>query len=280
MPFLDGTPLPDDATTFNDLVQAIREAGLSNGAVCLHSSLKSFGYVVGGSKAVVQAFLDSGCTLVVPSFTYECEVAPPPGRVIPQNGLETFRPFGEPAVYDRDDNLITLEEMGAIPAQVLALEGRARGNHPLNSFAAVGPLAQEIIERQAPLNVYGPLKELYARSPAFMALIGVDLTKATSIHLGEEMAGRRLFRRWAKDSNDVVLEVEVGSCSEGFNNFAPFLASIEKTLQVGPSTWRLYPFRAFIDTIAAAIVQNPHVTHCPNQNCARCNDAVKGGPIL
>ena len=35
----------------------------------VHSSLASFGRVEGGAAAVVQAFLDEGCTIVVPAFS-------------------------------------------------------------------------------------------------------------------------------------------------------------------------------------------------------------------
>jgi aminoglycoside 3-N-acetyltransferase len=96
-----------------------------------------------------------------------------------------------------------------------------RGNHPLNSFSAIGPLADELIRTQSLLNVYGPLQALYKHPATYMVLIGVDLTKATPIHFAEEKAGRRLFRRWAKLLDGTVHEVAVGSCSEGFNNLAP-----------------------------------------------------------
>lgn len=268
-------------TSSTQIVEAIQASGLKNGIVCLHSSLKSFGFLQGGADAILQAFIENGCTLVVPTFTYDCEVSTPSYRRIIQNGSDYSESFdSETAVaYDKNSPMIS-REMGAIPARLLEMKARARGRHPLNSFAALGPLAKELIGAQSPLNVYGTLKAIYAhKSAAYLVLAGVDLTSATPIHFAEERAGRRLFRRWAK-GNNMTLEVEVGSCSDGFNNLAPYVKNIETSIQVGQSVWKIYPFRTFIDTVARAIVQNPAVTHCADQKCIRCNDSVRGGPFL
>lgn len=271
-----------NTVTYEELKQVIGQAGLANAAICLHSSLKSFGYVEGGADAVIQAWLDSGCTLVVPTFTYECETPPPPQRpLILQNGLDeadlaAIRPN---ASYRQHSRMIS-PSMGAIPAKILEKTATVRGNHPLNSFAALGPLAAAIIATQSPDNVYGPLKQVYQHAAAFMVLIGVDLTKATPLHFAEEKAGRRLFRRWGRDVDNGIVETQVGSCSDGFNRLQPFVAHIEQRITVGASNWRIYPFRQFIDIAARVIAQNPAITHCDDQLCVRCNDAVKGGPIL
>src|SRR5262245_37114770 len=69
-----------------DLQKAIRTLDLSGQVVCVHSSLRSFGQVSGGARAVVQAFLDEGCTLLVPTFSYDYTIAPPPHLQPPRNG--------------------------------------------------------------------------------------------------------------------------------------------------------------------------------------------------
>lgn len=265
-------------TTYAQLVEAIRAGGLENGVVCLHSSLKSFGFLEGGPDALLRAFIDCGCTLLVPAFTYECEV--PPVRDIPQNGFGDDDDFDLPVPYDPTGAMIA-RDMGAIPARLLQIGGRVRGNHPLNSFAALGPLADELIAAQGPLNVYGPYKTAYASPvPAYVVLAGVDLTSATPVHFAEERAGRRLFRRWAMHIKYGIQEVEVGSCSDGFNNLADAVAPIETRIRAGQSEWRIFPLRAFIDALAASIAKTPSITHCADANCARCRDFVRGGPIL
>ena len=63
--------------TEQEIRAALRTQRLSGQAVCVHSSLRSFGHVDGGAHAVVMAFLGEGCTLLVPTFTSAFEVAPP-----------------------------------------------------------------------------------------------------------------------------------------------------------------------------------------------------------
>jgi aminoglycoside N3'-acetyltransferase len=266
--------------SYADIVRAIQNSQLASSVICLHSSLKSFGYLEGGAGTVVRAFLDAGCTLIVPTFTYDCQASPPEGETIPQNGYDYTRHWDDNTEAYRGDKRQITKEMGAIPAHILKLKASVRGNHPLNSFTTIGPLAQEIIAAQRPSNIYGPYKQTYARDRAHLLLVGVGLTTATPIHFAEEKAGRRLFRRWALDSKRGTMEAEVGGCSYGFDNLAPSVAHIETTVQVGQSVWRIYPFRPFIDAIAGAIAENPTITHCQNPGCLECRDAARGGPLL
>lgn len=254
---------------------------MAGSVICLHSSLKSFGHLEGGADTLIRAFIDQGCTLLVPTFTYGCAAPPPLGRRILQNAWDDSAALQEEdtVAYDKNSTLVE-RDMGAIPARLLQMQGRVRGDHPFNSFSALGPLAGELIGAQTPLDVYGPFKAALSRPSARLTLVGVDLTKATPIHLAEELAGRRLFRRWARNADGAVQEVAVGSCSEGFNNLADAVREIETSVTVGQSRWRVYPFGAFIDAVTAAIVQNPQITHCADPNCTRCNDAVRGGPLL
>jgi aminoglycoside 3-N-acetyltransferase len=267
--------------TFAEISEAVHASGLDRGIVCLHSSLKSFGRLKEGPDSVIQPFVQAGCTLVVPAFTYECEVITPLGDRIPQNGYCSTLPFryetAEP--FSRSSTFIS-KEMGAVPARTLAYRERVRGNHPLNSLVALGPFAAEIMASQTTLDVYGPYKRAYRHERAFLVLAGVGLTKATPIHYAEEHAGRRLFRRWARYADGSIWQVAVGSCSKGFENFAPKVRSIEQRIQVLESQWRIYPFRAFVDAVSAAIVENPVISHCGESECTRCGDAVRGGPIL
>jgi aminoglycoside 3-N-acetyltransferase len=271
----------DISTAYMKVVQAIESAGMASSVIALHASLKSFGYLEGGAETVVRAFLDTGCTLVVPTFTYNCQVPPPPGWSLAHNGDEDRAPFDTEQIAAFNSASLMIERsMGAIPAFILSQQARVRGDHPLNSFAAIGPRAAEIIAAQGMLNVYGPYKKMYTWNDAYLLLIGVGLTRATPIHFAEERAGRRLFRRWARQADGTVIEVEEGSCSSGFDHFDPVVSGIEKTIRVNESLWRMFPFKLFINTIAAAIIQTPTITHCDDPNCIRCRDMVQGGPLL
>jgi aminoglycoside 3-N-acetyltransferase len=171
------------------------------------------------------------------------------------------------------------KDMGAIPAAVVAMPQRIRGNHPLCSFSAVGSLAGELISGQRPLDVFAPLKAL-AEANGSVVLMGVGLKQMTLIHLAERMAGRNLFRRWANGSDGQPMDVEVGGCSDGFGNFEPILSPLMRETKVGQSTWRVFPAKGTLEAAVRAIQEDPWVTHCGNPRCDRCNDAVVGGPIL
>ena len=267
------------STTYKQITKAIQELGLENSVICMHSSLKSFGHLEGGADTLIQGFLDLGCTIVVPTFTYDCRVPAPVEKRILRNGC--VYPYDPEHVeaFDRDSVMVS-SDMGTIPARILGRKERVRGIHPMNSFAAIGPLAEVLIAKQTHLNVYGPLKMMYEIAESYVGLIGVDLTSTTAIHYAEEKAGRNLFRQWALEKDGTQREIAVGSCSDGFTVFDPYVKEMERSIRVGESKWRLFPFQPFIDVITEAIVKSPEITHCSNADCIRCNDAVRGGPLL
>jgi aminoglycoside 3-N-acetyltransferase len=102
----------------------------------------------------------------------------------------------------------------------------------------------------------------------------------TLLHLAEKEAGRVLFRRWARGADGRVIAVEVGGCSEGFGRLEPYLRPVVRTMAVGRSEWKSLPADEALSRAAAAIRTDPRVTHCGDPTCARCNDAVGGGPVL
>ena len=168
--------------------------------------------------------------------------------------------------------------MGAIPAAVLARPGRTRGDHPLGSFAAVGALAHELTAPQRGLDVFAPLRALAERG-GLVILIGVGLERMTLLHAAEQAAGRTMFRRWASDGASVC-EVESGGCSDGFGRLEPVLEPLARRVRVGKSGWAGYPVAAALELAARAIRADPAITRCARPECARCQDAVAGGPLV
>lgn len=265
----------------HDIGAAMRALGLADKPVCLHSSLKSFGSVVGGAETIIDGILEQGCTLMVPSFT-SFETPAPPGRRVARNGWDYSvldpREVSTVPIYKRETTQID-PDMGLIPETVVKMSERSRGLHPLNSFSAVGKLSEDLIRDQQSLNVYAPLKRL-AESSGFSILMGVDFTSLTMIHLAEQLSGRNLFRRWAKDGSGNIIEVEVGGCSDGFQKLAPFVSDLDRTTVVGSSQWIALPVQSSLTRLSEVIRNNPVITHCGNEECGRCNAAVLGGPVL
>ncbi|MCL2627302.1 MAG: AAC(3) family N-acetyltransferase [Oscillospiraceae bacterium] len=278
MLILNLKPKPEKVTK-DDIKNAIEEAGLTGKAVCIHSSLSSFGKVVGGAKTVIDAFLEQGCTLLAPSFTYDYQVEMI--EKLEQNAqldtAEIFLENGTKKIYSPDTDEIA-SDMGAIPRAMVNTDGQIRGIHPINSFVALGHLAEELVYCQDFEDVYAPFRKL-TMLQGYIVLIGVDLTKMTAIHYAEQLSGRKLFIRNALDTNGDRVRVRVGSCSEGFNNFAPKLEEIEKTITVGSSLWRIFPIGEVVKACTDAIREDADITRCDDNRCERCDDIIKGGPI-
>jgi aminoglycoside N3'-acetyltransferase len=263
----------------SDLVRAIRGFGLAGQPVCLHASMRSFGFVTGGAPTVVRAFLAAGCTLLVPTFTSCYAVEPRPEEQLPRNAWSAGRaPSTATHTYTPDTAAVD-PDMGAVAAVLVRWPDRVRGEHPLNSFCAVGPLAHALLAEQTPENVYAPLRVLAERGGS-VVLAGVGLERLTLLHLAEAEAGQELFRRWAAGAGNRVVRAAVGGCSEGFPRLEPVLAPLMQRGQVGASAWIVLPAAAALARATAAIAADAELTRCADPACERCRDAIAGGPLL
>lgn len=274
--------MPSTRVTSLDVRNAVRSLALSERPVCVHSSLRSFGWVDGGPETVIGGLLDEQCTVMVPTFTSGFQVTPPLDRRYARNGCaydsESLPENAETGCF-RTDSVQIDADMGAIPSVVVNMPGRVRGFHPSDSLTAVGLTADELIQRQQPQHVYAPFEELERRN-GWVVLMGVDLTRMTLMHLAEQRAGRTLFRRWARGADGTIIEIQVGGCSEGFERLRPILAPVMRSAVVGESRWRAYPAKDVLELASAAIRLNPELTHCSDPDCIRCRDAVLGGPLI
>ena len=269
--------------TSNDLQAAIGQLQLTGKPLCLHASLRSFGWVEGDAATIVDAFQAEQCTLLVPTFSWAYAVAPPAHLQFRRNGadyeyLSQLKPSGD-SIFTPTKSPEIDPEMGAIAAAVLHQPESRRGKHPLCSFAALGPLAETLISPQKPEDVFAPLETL-AHKEGFVVLAGVNLTKMTLIHLAEKKAGLVQFRRWANDPTGQPAAVETGGCSDGFLKLESLLSPLLRKARVGNSDWQVYPASEALAVSIQAIKNNHNLTHCGNAACERCNDLTAGGPIL
>jgi len=267
----------------DDLADAVDELAPPQRPLMLHASLRSFAApIAGGADTLLDVLLMRGRTVLAPAFTEPQFSLPAPANLRPaRNGIDyTTLPPGPPPqspAYTTDCGLINAH-LGVLPATLIGREDAVRGQHPLNSFAALGPLADELIAAQTPTDVYGPIRELAVRS-GLILLIGVALNRMTALHLAEQQSGRRLFLRWARTSDGEVSMFEVGSCSEGFPRLESALHPYATTAVVAGSRWRAYPARQVLDTATTAISEDQGITHCDDNNCQLCRDSIAGGPI-
>lgn len=266
-----------------EIRRAVQAIGAAGRPIAVHASLRSFGHVEGGGRIVIEALLAEHCTVLVPSFSQVYAVAPLPHQRPPRNASDySFWPPtmpGDDRIYTPASNELDRGSMGAVPAAVLERPDRQRGNHPLNSFSAVGPMTSALIEGQAPLDVFAPLRRL-ADLDGLVVLMGVRLDRMTLLHLAEQQAGRRMFRRWANGPEGQPIVVERGGCSSGFTRLEPILAPLLHEVNVGPGHWLVYPARAALAAATEAIRDDPEITCCATPTCILCQDAIAGGPLL
>ena len=142
--------------------------------------MRSFGSNRIEAGELLDELLALGCTVIAPTFTYDLEQPAPAGDRPSQNGwaYDEWMPPSHERRFDIRGQHLSLSEMGIFPATLLSRSERARGNHPINSFAGVGPRASEIIDMQAPHRVYGPFEKL-CEDGGLVLLVGVDYTTNT-----------------------------------------------------------------------------------------------------
>lgn len=173
-----------------DLAADLRGLGLRPGDVVLvHSSLRSIGWVAGGTFAVLQALQDvltDAGTLVVPTHT--SGLTDPAGwaaPAVPEHWWPVIR--GEMPAFDR--RRTPSEHMGLIAETLRTWPGVHRSNHPHVSFAAWGAQAERVTAGHQlawSLGENSPLARVYELGGRTLLL---GTTNCTSLHLAEARAG-------------------------------------------------------------------------------------------
>lgn len=186
--------------TVQSLADDLSALGVTPGMVLLvHSSLSSLGWVCGGAVAVVLALekvLGPDGTLVMPAHSGDLSDPSkwrnPP---VPEPWWEVIR--RETPAYDVD--MTPTRGVGAVPECFRKQKGTLRSAHPEVSFAARGPMAEELT-RGDPLDFPSgdgsPLGRLYELD-GWVLLLGTGSECVSSLHLAEYRArylGRKVVR--------------------------------------------------------------------------------------
>ncbi|HUU22734.1 MAG TPA: AAC(3) family N-acetyltransferase [Phycisphaerae bacterium] len=168
------TPLPDGPIVTREQIAAgLRALGLSGGAgVMVHSSLRSFGRVVGGAEAVIGAIQDvltPAGTLLMPAFNH--------GRACRDGG--------------HFDPRATATTNGKIPDTFWRRPDVYRSLNPTHSFAAWGRHALRYVRHHHRTLTCGPCSPLGLlwRDGGSGLLLGVDYNSNTFHHVVETATG-------------------------------------------------------------------------------------------
>lgn len=155
----------------------------------VHTSMKQIGWIRGGARTLASAIFavtGASCTLVVPTHT---TIHSPTSRAVEiaidkLSDSETERYLQELPGFDPDD---LSSEMGLLADHVLRRFDAVRSDHPLVSFAAVGPRAAQLMaghRLETHLGENSPLGALYA-ADASILLLGVGYDACSALHLAE-----------------------------------------------------------------------------------------------
>lgn len=240
--------------TPQELDEGLDQLGL-NGTqhVIVHASLKSFGTVEGGARALVDALEAHTSTLVAPAFTYNTLLNRPGGTVH--------------ARFHRDSRVS--RDIGRVPQEMVERRAALRSFHPTLSFVALGDEAPRITAAQSLENPYRPIGALYDLD-GYALLIGVDFGSNTSIHYGEYLAGMPLLTRYVP-LDGRVLPTAFPNCSADFDHLAPALHFKHQSVRVGQSTLRLYRVRDLVDATVRFLERDPEGLLCTYRGC-RCQE--------
>lgn len=244
-----------------DLERALWKLGVdgSKDAIC-HSSLSSFGNVVGGPSGIVKALGNAVRTVVMPSFTYYTLVWPAAERSAdwPQFLSDDGPPFTNASPVSRD--------IGRVSQALLEYGGSRRSMHPALSFVALGGMAEDILGVQTLMHPYAPIGVLYALD-ADVLLLGVDHRSNTAMHYGEYLSGRPMLERWANTPQGAV-KTFYPNCSAAFNPIERHLTSL-RSVDVGKASVSVMRVRDVVDTTRRLVERDPFALLCSYTNC-RC----------
>ncbi|WP_029477440.1 AAC(3) family N-acetyltransferase [Deinococcus frigens] len=219
----------------------------------VHASLKSFGTLDGGARALVDTLWRRTATLVAPAFSYNTLLSRPGGMVH--------------ARFHRDTRVS--RDIGRVSQELVERRDAYRSFHPTLSFVALGDEAARITAAQSLNNPYQPIGALYDLN-GYALLIGVDFGSNTSVHYGEYLAGIPLLTRYVPLDGQ-VLPTAFPNCSADFDNLLPEMHFKFRSARVGPSTLRLYRVRDLVDSTVRLLQHDPEALLCQYRGC-RCQE--------
>jgi aminoglycoside 3-N-acetyltransferase len=264
------------------LLRDLTGLGIPRGGILVvHSGYRALGAVDGGPPTVVAALVAAvgpAGTVLVPTFTndlvdpYTWPVPPPPA--------ERERLLAEMRDYDAATS--EPHKMGAIARAVWKTPGAKRSLHPVTSWAALGPAADELLDAHSlddPEGVDSPLGRAWRRD-ARVLLLGTDHDTNTSIHLAESVLDmphlRELPDRYpARDEAGNRIWRPIGKttkCSDGFTALGPHLEQdgAVRHGRLGNAIAMLMRARDVVRVAAEVLVAQPTALLCEDPECVHC----------
>lgn len=197
--------LLEDVVTKNDLIFGLKEAGIKpNDCAMVHTAMKGFGCLLGGSETIVVALEESipQGTIMMPSeVSLNCDPAnwayPP---VASKKLIQYIRDNMPP--YNTETSMT--EGLGLTPEYFRVQKDVVRSTHPYLPIAIWGK-NKDVIAKSQPLDMpYGkdsPLDYLYQHDGKIIFL-NTDYETCTMMHYAESIINRKVEKCSAATSRD------------------------------------------------------------------------------
>ena len=246
-----------EAFTKEDLIHALKTLGVGPGQIIeVHSSLSSFGFIIGGARTVVDALMEiasDGGTILMPDQAGE-NSEPSNWRYPPISPDLWQKVRDNTPAYNPERS--DLRSMGAIVENFRHRNDVVFSNHPSVSYAAWGRYARLLCNRQSlhfPLSEESPAARMYELK-GYVLMLGTGLDTVTCMHLAEYRSDCRPIviegasvnengqRTWKK-----YLDLQLDS--DSFEKIGPMLEKkglIRKT-KLGGCERSFFPANAAID---------------------------------
>ncbi len=253
---------------YRDLDKGFSDLGLNPKIpVIIHVAQDHFDTIRGGMNTLIGALTAHTYSMVTPAFTYRTMLIPEKGP--DRNGVTygSGRQANE-MVEAYTPEMLPDEALGDFPVIFKHLNGVTRSRHPILSF--YGLHADDYLFTQTIVDPLAIIQALMSND-GIVVLINVEQTANTSIHLGERMANRRSFVRWALSYNGMVECPNFPGCSSGFNSIQTSLEPFCGKLQLAGLQIKAYPLRDLVSSVRSMIQAEPNALLCQRSDCERCN---------
>jgi aminoglycoside 3-N-acetyltransferase len=253
--------------TYRDFDRALKAIDIqAHSRVLLHARIEPFGEVAGGEQSLIGALAKRCEMFISPAFTPQTMITPSMGPI--DNALE----YGQ---HD-DANLqaeifspdLTVDpSLGRVNERMRKHAQALRSSHPILSF--VGFNSEEALAAQSLESPLGPVEWL-ANFDGDVVMIGSDQRANVAIHLGEQLAGRKTFVRWALTSSGVVECRKMPGCSEGFELVRGRLGAIVRSTTLNAVLIEAIPLRDLVNLVVGWIREDPRALLCDRTGCPHC----------
>ncbi len=251
--------------TKNDFKMAFAQMGIRKGMlVYVQSSLRPFGWVVGGAQTILDALMETVTydgTIVMPAFTKNLsDPSMYKAGTVPRDCWEEIRESALPF----NKRLSAAANMGEVTAQFMRNEAVLRSSHPAYSFLAWGKYAKLIVEKHPlhfGLSKDSPLSKIVDLN-GFVLMAGMNYDKCELFHLAQysnKACPIRVMTYPVEKAGNVhwikMLDKEFSDAS--YKQIGKLMEErgVVKSLEIGNTVCRLFSSREALNSAVAYLNQ-------------------------